>query len=65
VDAVKNADQFDKKKCHEYVMAHFTSTQMASKYLVQYEKVLNGQTLNATAPLLAAIQQDKFLPFLP
>lgn len=65
VDAVKNADQFDKKKCHEYVMANFTSTQMANHYLAKYEQVLNGQELNATAPILSNIQQDKFLPFLP
>ncbi len=65
VDAVKNADQFDKKKCHEYVMANFTSTQMANHYLTKYEQVLNGQDLNASAPQLTTIQKDKFLPFLP
>jgi glycosyltransferase involved in cell wall biosynthesis len=65
VDAVKNADQFDQKKCHEYVMAHFTSTQMANNYLTKYEQVLNGQVLNDSAPQLTTFQQDKFLPFLP
>lgn len=65
VDAVKEVDQFDRKKCHDYVMAYFTSTQMARNYISKYETVLNGQNLNATPPLLKAIQQDKFLPFLP
>ena len=65
VEAVKHADQFDKKSCHEYVMAYFTSTQMATNYIAKYETVLNGQYLNKVAPVLREIQRDKFLPFLP
>lgn len=65
VDAVKNADQFNKKICHDYVMSNFTSTQMAANYLTKYETVLNGQNLNQTTPILKEIQRDKFLPFLP
>jgi len=65
VDAVKNADQFNAKICHEYVMDYFTSIQMAKAYLSKYETVLNGQTLNDTWPILINIQTEKFLPFLP
>lgn len=65
VDAVKNAGQFDSNICHEYVMAHFTSTQMTNAYLSKYEMVLNGQQINDIAPTLTAIQTEKFLPFLP
>lgn len=65
IEAIKHADQFDKKNCHEYVMAHFTSTQMAASYLTKYETVLNGQKLNTIGPILKDIQKDKFLPFLP
>lgn len=65
VDAVQNTDQFNPKICHNYVMAHFTSTQMTANYLNKYEMVLNGQYLNDTAPILTNIQKEKFLPFLP
>jgi len=65
VEAVKEVDQFDKRICHEYVMGHFTSTQMATNYLSKYEMVLNGQKLNAYAPVLKEVQTVKFLPFLP
>jgi hypothetical protein len=46
-------------------MENFTSTQMTNAYLSKYEKVMNGQQLNKTAPKLIAIQKEKFLPFLP
>jgi glycosyltransferase involved in cell wall biosynthesis len=65
VDAVQNANQFDPKICHEYVMENFTSTQMTNAYLSKYEMVMNGQQLNKIAPTLTTIQTEKFLPFLP
>ena len=65
VDAVQNANQFDPKICHEYVMENFTSTQMTNAYLSKYEMVMNGQQLNKIAPTLTTIQIEKFLPFLP
>ncbi len=65
VDAVQNANQFDPKICHEYVMENFTSTQMTKAYLSKYEMVMNGQQLNKIAPTLTTIQTEKFLPFLP
>ena len=65
VDAVQNANQFDPKICHEYVMENFTSTQMTKAYLSKYEMVMNGQQLNKIAPTLTTIQIEKFLPFLP
>lgn len=65
VEAVKNADQFDRKKCYEYVMENYTSIQMAANYINKYEVVLNGHPLNPTTPILKTIQVDKFLPFLP
>jgi glycosyltransferase involved in cell wall biosynthesis len=65
IDAVKNAAQFNSSICHDYVMSNFTSIQMANNYLKKYEQVLNGQNLNAAAPILKEIQKVKFLPFLP
>jgi len=65
VEAVQNADQFDPKICHEYVMENFTSIQMTNAYLSKYETVLSGHQLNDTAPTLKTVQTEKFLPFLP
>jgi len=65
VDAVQNANQFDPKICHEYMMENFTSTQMTNAYLSKYEMVMNGQQLNKIAPKLTTIQTEKFLIFLP
>ena len=65
VEAVQNADQFDPKICHEYVMENFTSIQMTNAYLSKYETVLSGHQLNDIAPTLKTIQTEKFLPFLP
>lgn len=63
VTAVKNIDDYDRRVCHQYVMDNFTADKMALQYLALYEKVLNGQHLNAIAPKLKQVQQDKFLPF--
>lgn len=38
------------KTCHEYARDLFNSRVMAERYLALYEKVLDGQPLNATAP---------------
>jgi glycosyltransferase involved in cell wall biosynthesis len=65
VDAVQNANQFDPKICHEFVMENFSSTQMTNAYLSKYQMVMNGQQLNKIAPKLTTIQTEKFLPFLP
>ncbi|RJX72389.1 glycosyltransferase [Vibrio sinensis] len=46
VDAVKNSEQLSRRKCHEYARDRFNADVMAKAYLVQYEKVLNGQVLN-------------------
>ena len=65
VDAVQNANQFDPKICHEYVMENFTSIHMTNAYLSKYETVLSGHQLNDIAPTLKTVQTEKFLPFLP
>lgn len=64
VDAVKNAANYSKKYCHEYVMNNFSSKQMAIRYVEKYEMVLNGSHLNYTHPILKEIQTEKFLPFV-
>jgi glycosyltransferase involved in cell wall biosynthesis len=62
-DAVARVNDFNRKRCHEYVMDNFTHIQMSASYLRLYEKVLNGEKLNPKAPIIQSIQSDKFLPF--
>ncbi len=60
---IENSEQFSKQRCHQYATDIFNSKTMAVKYLSKYEQVLNGETLNKTAPQLITVQQEKFLPF--
>ncbi|MGG9970264.1 glycosyltransferase [Ferruginibacter sp. SUN002] len=62
-NALKNVDAFNRKRCHEYVLSNFSSTQMCDKYLYYYNEVLNGNTLNVVQPMLQKIQEEKFLKF--
>ena len=49
-EAAKNFQNYDRKICHEYVCDLHTSRQMTDKYLMYYDKVLNGQTINPQQP---------------
>jgi glycosyltransferase involved in cell wall biosynthesis len=64
VIGLQNIDIYGRQDCHDYVMANFTSVQMATKYLYFYEQVLNGNSLNKTHPQLQKVQVEKFLPFV-
>ena len=46
IEAVKNADQFSRRRCHEYARDIFNAEKMASDYLIVYERVINGERLN-------------------
>lgn len=63
VRAINHLNEYDPKVCHNYVMEHFTSKQMAQSYLKLYEKVLNGLSLNPVHPKLIEVQTKKFLDF--
>lgn len=63
VNALQKVDDYNKRTCHDYVMAHFTSRQMTDKYLQFYEQVLNGNSLNNEHPQLIKVQTEKFLLF--
>jgi glycosyltransferase involved in cell wall biosynthesis len=54
VAAAKDHSKFDRKKCHDYVMVHFTSRQMTDRYLSFYEKVIAGEYLNPSDPFFTA-----------
>ncbi|MEO6229304.1 MAG: glycosyltransferase [Ferruginibacter sp.] len=62
-NALKDIGRYNRKHCHDYVMANFTSTQMTAKYLFFYNQVLNGHQLNSKKPVLQKIQKEKFLLF--
>lgn len=51
VEAMKNAASFDRLKCQEHAVAHFSADLMARNYLQLYEKVLNGHTLHHEPPV--------------
>ena len=63
IEAVQQAESFDRKRCHEYVMEHFTARRMALDYLALYEKILNGEAINPVQPFIDTLGQPKFLPF--
>ena len=63
VDALKHVDEYDRKKCHEYVCDNFASIHMARNFLPLYEKVLNGEPLNPKPPKLVDPNPPKFLPW--
>lgn len=63
IKAVKNVDSYNRKRCHQYVLEHFTSKQMTDNYLHYFEKVLNGETLNDPPPYYSGQIQEINLPF--
>lgn len=63
IEAVKNADTFDRQHCHEYVREHFSAEKMARQYLTLYEKVGNGEALHPHALRPTEAASDRFLPF--
>lgn len=62
-EAIDESDTFSREKCHAYAMDEFNSKKMAKVYLSKYERVLNGEKLNATPPKLVKRQEEKFLPW--
>ncbi len=50
--AIRNVESYDRKRCSEYVREHFSSSKMTDEYLKMYEKVLNGESLNAEEPII-------------
>jgi hypothetical protein len=59
---VKELEQFDRRRCHEYVCDQFSSTIMAKNYLGLYEKVCNGEDLHDQRPAWSGTTGPKYLP---
>ena len=62
IDAMREVDQWSAKECHNYACQKFNSRIMAMKYLEIYQRVLNGEVLNAEEPRLQK-PSPKLLPF--
>ena len=61
--ALLNADDYDKKLCHEYAIENFSADVMTIGYIQLYERVLNGEQLNKNAPTLKEEPTQKFLRY--
>ena len=44
IEAMKNTQDFDRQKCHEYAVEKFSSLRMAEDYVRLYEQVLVGRS---------------------
>lgn len=55
-------DDFDARRCHEYVCDRFSADRMASDYMRLYEQVVNGQPLHTTPPETPTRPTPKYLP---
>lgn len=62
-DALKQAGEYSRERCHEYARDCFNSRVMAREYLKRYERVTNGELLNSEHPRLVAVQEERFLKF--
>ncbi|MBP6827392.1 MAG: glycosyltransferase [Saprospiraceae bacterium] len=63
VEAVKNAESYDRVKCHEYAREYFSAGRMAQDYLRLYEQVMKGLPIHIDPPAITEATDDKFLPF--
>ncbi|RFZ82285.1 glycosyltransferase family 4 protein [Mucilaginibacter terrenus] len=63
-EAMKNADSYNRQRCHQYVMDNFNITKMANEYLKLYEAVAHGATINKNNPVLQEQNPPKFLPWV-
>ncbi|MDR6942636.1 glycosyltransferase [Mucilaginibacter pocheonensis] len=61
-NGLKAVGQFNTQLCHDYAVDNFTVQKMAQKYLMLYQEVLNGKTLNAVNPTLLETA-PKYLPW--
>ena len=61
VEAIKNADAFSPRQCHEHALEKFSAERMAKDYLRLYEQVLNGKPIHHEPPVLAEAPSEKFL----
>lgn len=61
-EAVRNSDSFSRVRCHEYARDMHNSSLMTDQFITLYERVLNGESLNAERPRL---KEEHHTPKLP
>lgn len=61
LEAIKEADSFNRQSCHDLVRACFSAEIMAQRYVELYEKVLSGYALHEYAPASGDGQYGKLL----
>ncbi len=61
IEAMKNANDFDRLRCHEYVQEKFSAQRMTYEYLQLYDKVLRQLPLHKQAPVMETAVADKLL----
>lgn len=61
--AVQGAARFDRRACHARAVAQFSAEAMTRGYLRMYERVCDGERLNAEAPRLR--DEPRRLPWRP
>jgi glycosyltransferase involved in cell wall biosynthesis len=61
VEAIKNVDSYDRRRCHEHAVEHFSAARMARDYVKLYERVLHGIPIHEKAPVLSEAPSEKFL----
>jgi glycosyltransferase involved in cell wall biosynthesis len=61
LEAIRNADDFDRIRCHEYAVEKFSAQRMAEDYLKLYAQVIRGKPLHAKAPMLQQAPSDKLM----
>ena len=60
-EAVLAADNYSRKRCHEYAREEFNSKQMALAYIQKYERVMAGVPLNTKPFELVNPSEEKWL----
>jgi len=63
LEALKNADSYDRARCQAWVIENFSARHMAENYVRLYEQVLNKHSIHAESPVLSESVGDKPLAF--
>ncbi|MEQ8303533.1 MAG: glycosyltransferase [Cyclobacteriaceae bacterium] len=62
-EQIANYKHYRPVRCYEYARDVFNADAMARQYLEKYEKVLNGEELNASNPKLVPYPEENDLPW--